>query len=58
MKGPKALMKNNPTEEIKEARAEAIKPALAKLRGRFSNFVFTNRKIQTCIPISNEYIVE
>ena len=51
MKGPKALMKRNPTEEIKEAFTEAVKLALTQLRGRFGNCIFSNKKIKTCTPM-------
>ena len=58
MKGPKALMKNNHTEDIKEAYMEAVKPELTQLRGQFVNCMFTNNKMKTYTPIKNEHIVE
>ena len=58
MKGHKALMQSNPTEEIKKAYVEAVKPALTQLRGRFGNFEFSKKKTHIHTPISNEHIVE
>ena len=58
IKGSKALMESDHTEEIKEAYVEVVNPTLTQLRGRFINCVFAKKKIQTHVPISKEYTVE
>ena len=57
MKGPKSLIKSNPTKETKEAYAEAVKLALTQLRGRFYNCVFANKKTKTH-TMPNGHIVQ
>ena len=58
IKGSKALMESDHTEEIKEAYVEVVKPGLSQLRGRFENCMFAKKKIRTHTPLSNEHIVE